>query len=94
VTYPLYGLMVASNIELPELDSIHSANPSCYFELLAQPPLPEPIADEWIYHYYLPSGKLWRSCAKLDAGFLLRFHNQADFFVSSDGKRVTMPSNS
>ena len=38
--------------------------------------------------WYLPEGELWLSFSKIDGGYLLRFNELADFFVSNDGKKI------
>jgi hypothetical protein len=86
--HELFGLTVVSNIELPELNSAGVSRPGCTFEMRAAS-APEPIPEELIRHdYYVASGRLWRTCAKTADGFLLRFHNQADFVISRDGRRI------
>lgn len=39
-------------------------------------------------HHELPGGKRWLSCAKVDRGYLLRFHGLADFFIRGDGQEI------
>jgi hypothetical protein len=39
-------------------------------------------------HWHLPGGELWLSFAKVDGGYLLRFNEVADFFVSGDGQKI------
>lgn len=83
----VYGLIVASNISLPELHQAESAPPHCSFELL-EPGTP-PHVSEWLHHWDLPSGRPWRSCAKQGFKYLLRFHNLADFNIALGGDHIT-----
>lgn len=86
--FHLYGLNVNANIPLPELSTVESTGPECNFELL-KPAVQKATGVAWLHHWYLPSGKLWRSSAKEQSGYLLRFHNLADFNISSSGDRIT-----
>ena len=37
---------------------------------------------------YLEDGTLWQQFGKLDSGYILRFHQLADFHISSDGSHI------
>jgi hypothetical protein len=43
---------------------------------------------QWFMHWYLPGGELWLSAAKVNGGYLLRFNELADFFVSRSGHKI------
>jgi len=72
-------------------------------DLLLSPYLPDEIVDvqilrdlrlfqtpsHWFMEWHLPSGELWLSFAKVDGGYRLRFEKLADFFVSTDGQKIT-----
>ena len=44
---------------------------------------------QWFMKWFSPTGELWLSFAKIDGGYLLRFNQLADFFVSADGREIT-----
>jgi hypothetical protein len=39
-------------------------------------------------HWRLPSGEPWLSAARNDEGYLLRFHDHADFVMDGDGREI------
>lgn len=87
----IYNLIVDSDFSLTGLALsgvsknkilIRSATPS---ETFQTPP-------EWFMQWHLPGGRLWLSFAKLDGGYLLRFDELADFFVSSGGESILYKS--
>ncbi|MBI2160005.1 MAG: hypothetical protein HYU25_06475 [Candidatus Rokubacteria bacterium] len=85
--YCVSGLNVESDIPFPELGSADGRGPDCSFRLVrAHRSLRTP--GRWLYHWRLPNGERWLSCAKRDAQYLLRFEELADFLISRGGKRI------
>ena len=82
--YRAYGLTLASEIELPELRPRGIAGAGCEIRL-ADPPAGEP---EWFHAWRLAGRRPWLSFARIDAGYLLRFSDLADFGVSSAGDAI------
>jgi hypothetical protein len=85
--YGTYELILESNIPLPELASTDGQKPECVFRLLPTQE-PEPTSCHWFYHWRLPNGDIWLSCARRGTDYLLRFPALADFLVSADGRDI------
>jgi hypothetical protein len=43
----------------------------------------------WFMHWHFPKGEPWLSFAKINNGYLLRFHQLADFFINGEGSQIT-----
>ena len=86
-TYRLYGSVLASNCPLPELTPVDGQDPEWEFRLSPARP-PGSVSDCWLHHYRLPDGDIWLSSARRQSGYLLRFPDLADFFVSAAGARI------
>lgn len=87
--YRVCGLTLASDVPFPELAAVSAvgreASPDVYIRLSAPHeghPLPPPLT-------WMPSEtEPWRGVAKSDEGYVLRFHDLADFFLQADGRRI------
>ena len=44
---------------------------------------------DWFMHWHLHEDKPWLSFAKINNGYLLRFHQLADFFINGEGDQIT-----
>jgi energy-coupling factor transporter ATP-binding protein EcfA2 len=90
VSYRLYGLVLASNLPLPELAAVavpSGEDPDVRFRRAPLSCLyPDP--PEWFMHWRMPSGEPWLSAAKNDDGYLLRFHDHADFVMDEGGREI------
>jgi hypothetical protein len=88
--YRVYGLTIISDIQFPELiASPRSATASAVrVQFRSETHVPEPV--QWFDRLPLPNGEQWLSHAKIDGGYLLRFHNFADFFVDRTGRKIVL----
>lgn len=87
MTYRIYGLIAYSEIPLPELAPITNEK----FDLFIRHSSPSETfktPSQWFMQWYLPNRELWLSFAKIDSGYLLRFKELADFFVSNNGQQI------
>ena len=85
-SYWVYGLSLASNMLLPELRSAAGTHDlQVQFATWSEP---SPTPTDWFMSWSLPSGQLWLACAKIDAGYLLRFAELADFHVDAYGQDI------
>jgi hypothetical protein len=89
--YRLCGLVLLSDWPLPELDPVHEVAPDTDRLITVQlgeencdPPQPA----GWFLWQNLPNGHPWSARARTEDGYLLRFHELADFVVDRDGGRV------
>jgi hypothetical protein len=82
--------VLASNLPLPELEAVAEATSEVADVRFRRAPLsclyPDP--PEWFMHWRLPSGEPWLSAARNDEGYLLRFHDHADFVMDADGREI------
>ena len=86
--YAVCGVVVESNVPLPELPPAHGSEPSLSFHL-ARDMADAPAADpQWSYRCTHPNGAVWLSVATHPPGYLLRFTDLADFTVSADGAHI------
>ena len=88
--YDVYGLTIGCDIAVPEL--LPSQGRSGIAEInvgLADPPNQLTTISDWLVSTASPSGAPWLSWAKVNHGYVLRFHDLADFLVDSEGCHVT-----
>jgi hypothetical protein len=85
--YKICGLIIDSDFDLLEEVSNRKNDKNSLIRFtLSSGNLYKP--SKWFMQWYLPRGKLWLSFAKVDDGYLLRFNEYADFFVSYNGKNI------
>jgi hypothetical protein len=84
-------LILSCDIPLPELAHVTAVEPNdavdVRVELLGRRLKPS-LSAKWFMTWSLPSGKVWLSTAKTDQGYLLRFHDLADFTVDTLGRQI------
>jgi hypothetical protein len=85
--YRVCGFTIESNVPLPELPHTNSRERLYVFQLLPGKES-RPVPSGWFHHWLLPDGEVWLSFAKHDSGYLLRFPDLADFFISAGRKKV------
>lgn len=85
--YRFCGETIVSDIDLPFLRRSDPVHPACTIE---RAPTAETAAGEchWFHHWRIGRRRPWLSFARLDAEYLLRFPELADFRVSVDGARI------
>jgi len=85
--YRFQDLIIESNVAFSEISSVEGQAPSCVFQLL---PAEERgrVRPRWRFHWRLPDGRPWLSFGTLSSGYVLRFSDFADFFVTTDGKEI------
>jgi hypothetical protein len=89
--YQVYGLLLTSEMALPELTSAAETAPKGWVDLRVRfgrrcEVFPSPA--HWFLSWTLPTGELWLSMAKDEWGYLLRFPDLADFSVDADGREI------
>lgn len=82
-------LIVASEIPLPELDTLAEAreSPDLHIRACRRADLAPPPAA-WSMTWTLPSGEPWLECGRVEGGYLLRFTDLADFFLDFDARHI------
>jgi hypothetical protein len=89
--YQVYGLLLSSEMALPELASAAEARPEGWADLrvrFGQGGEAFPSPEYCLLTRTLPTGELWLSMAKNESGYLLRFPELADFSVDAEGREV------
>lgn len=89
--YRVYGLLLTSEMALPELTSAAGAEPKASADLrirLARHGEAFPSPSQWLMSWTLPTGERWLSVAKDAGGYLLQFPELADFSVDADGREI------
>ncbi len=89
--YRVCGLILASDTSFPELSSTREPEPKAENDILVRLsarhiPFPTPL--QWLPPHAFPSEEPWLSCAKIEQGYLLRFHGLADFTVDTQGREI------
>lgn len=85
--YKIWTFVLESDTPLPELSPAHDRSPDYIFRLLPEQ-AHETNDVHWFHHWLLPAGEIWLSFARENCGYLLRFHDLADFTISSNGKEL------
>jgi hypothetical protein len=80
------GLVVDSELPLPEVPETDAAEARCRVRVTSGPAPAAPRA--WLHEWRLPGGETWLSIGRSRSGYLLRFPELADFLVSADGGEV------
>jgi len=93
VRYRVCGLTVSSDSLLPEVSSQGELQEDAPVDLHVQlqgssAKLPQPT--RWVMSDSLDDGRPWISCAKVEGGYLIRFHDLADFFADGSGREVVV----
>jgi hypothetical protein len=89
--YQVYGLLLSSEMVLPELTSAAETECKGWADLrvrLARRCEMLPSPAHWFMSWTLPTGEPWLSVAKDEWGYLLRFPELADFCVDADGREI------
>jgi hypothetical protein len=89
--YQVYGLLLSSEMALPELTSAAETEPQGWADLRVRfgrrcEVFPSPA--HWFLSWTLATGEPWLSMAKNERGYLLRFAELADFSVDADGREI------
>lgn len=85
--YRLYGLVIEIDELLQEIKFTEQTEVDVQvWQLFPSESIPSP--SSWFLQCHLPGGELWLLFAKMDGGYLLRFHELVDFFVSDNGKNI------
>jgi len=90
--YRLCGLTLSCDVALPELAQVMALEPQEAIDLHVRlsgrdrkPPLPV----YWFNTCSLSSGEPWLSAGRIEAGYVLRFHDLADFSVDRRRRTIT-----
>ena len=85
--YQYSDLVVASNLNLPELTAVSHSQPTHTFHLC--PDIwPQETAVSYTHHWQAPNGQITLSYARYKDGFLLRFPDTTTFVISADGTEI------
>jgi len=87
--YRVCGLTLASDVPFPELAAVpavgQEVSPDVYIRLSASDAgHASPSLPTWMPSETEP----WCGVAKSEEGYILRFHDLADFFLQADGRRI------
>jgi hypothetical protein len=93
VRYRVCGLTVSCDSLLPEVSSQGELQEDAPADLHVRlqgssAKLPQPT--RWVMSDSLDDGRPWISCAKVEGGYLIRFHGLADFFADGSGREVVV----
>jgi hypothetical protein len=91
MNYQIYNLIVDSDFSLTR-EALSSVLENKILIRCATPSETFQTPSQWFMQWHLPRGELWLSFAKLDGGYLLRFNELADFFVSNGGEKIIYKS--
>jgi len=89
--YQVYGLLLTSEMALPELMSAAETEPKGGADLrvrFARRCEAFPSPTHWLMSWIRPTGEPWLSMAKDEWGYLLRFPELADFSVDAEGREI------
>lgn len=90
--YRVCGLTLASNVPFPELSpALELEPPVAENNILVRfsaRHVPFPTPSHWLPSKRLADEDPWLSCAKVEQGYLLRFHKLADFTVDAEGREI------
>jgi len=92
VRYRICGLTVGSDSPLPELplaDKNQNGQADVRFRVREASERAAPEPRNWVTSDALDNGQPWLSCARTDAGYLVRVHDLADFFIDTAGREVS-----
>ena len=86
-SYRICGQSFHSNVPIPELLPGNERQPGFTFHLCTDAP-DNSESYQWMNHWDSIDGSIWLAFAKLEAGYLLRFPEFADFIVSDDARTL------
>jgi len=86
--YQLYGLVIDIDNVLPGISSIADVQVDIQVRCdTSSKRFLKP--SSWFMHWHLLENQPWLSFAKISNGYLLRFHQLADFFINGEGNQIT-----
>lgn len=86
--YQLYGLVIDIDNVLPGIPSV--ADVQVDIQVRCDPSSKRFLKpSDWFMHWHFPKGEPWLSFAKVNNGYLLRFHQLTDFFIYGKGEQIT-----
>jgi hypothetical protein len=86
--YQLYGLVIDSDNVLPGILSVTDVQVDIQVRCgTSSKRFLKP--SSWFMHWHLLEDEPWLSFAKVNNGYLLRFHQLTDFFINSEGNQIT-----
>lgn len=86
MTYRIFGLLLESDVPLPELRRARGVSPDLVVRL--RRPARVPHAWTWIDRWNSQDGAPWLLIGRREEGYLLRFPRLADFIVPADGGAI------
>ena len=90
--YRICGLTVGSDTPLPELplaEEHQNRQTDLRFRVQETSERPALEPQNWVTSDTLDNGQPWLSSARTDAGYLVRVHDLADFFIDAPGREVS-----
>jgi hypothetical protein len=86
-SYRFCGETIASTVDLPLLERSETFGTACTIEQDSSGSL-QGVGGDWFHHWRIGRQAPWLSFARADEGYLLRFRQLADFFISRDGAYI------
>jgi hypothetical protein len=89
--YSVYGLDLASDTALPELDSLAAMSGEAAVPIAVRLRVAGHCdlgAPRWVLRSVLLNGDDWALCGKIECGYLLRYPEFADFIVDRAGREL------
>ena len=87
ILFSVGNQIVSSNKQLPGLASIAHGTPHYSFHLHPSRAQKQ-LSVQWFHHWLDADDAIWALFARLDAGYLVRFPDLADFFIAADTTRI------
>jgi hypothetical protein len=87
--YRVYGLCVASDLPIPELEPVSSCDvaPDVHVRFLGDS-RGHAAVQHWVFRCERANGQLEWGCAHAPQGYLVRFPDLVDFWIASDGRHI------
>jgi hypothetical protein len=87
-SYRICGTTFCSNVRIPELPPGNEGRPEFTFQQCTET-RDDSESCHWLNHWNSIDGSIWLAFGRLEAGYLLRFPDFADFVVAGDARTLS-----